>query len=104
MAYSRTIKLNSDGTLDEECVTQALEGIPLDDPRVNSRIILLLAHNQHSFGIIKRAADIAGLHRDILWVGSQGWANRLPKERSWMPRVPGYLGIVPHQNQDGAYQ
>ena len=104
VAYSRTIKLNSDGTLDDESVTQALEGIPSDDPRVNSRIILLLAHSQHSFGIIKRAADIAGLHRDIVWVGSQGWANRTPKDRSWMPTVPGYLGLVPHQNRDWAYQ
>jgi hypothetical protein len=48
LAYSHTVILNTDGTVNEDSVRQGLAGMVTDDPATNCRIIILNAHNQHA--------------------------------------------------------
>ena len=100
IAYADTIKLDSKTDLiDYESAIRVLNAVPVDNPSANSRVIVLFAHHQHAFPIL-RAAQELNFQSDTIWIGTSEWAGRRPLENdtSWMPPIPGYLGIVPHRN------
>jgi len=78
-AHYGTISLLKNGSIDEESVHQALNSVPTDDLARNSRIVLLIAHDQHAYSILKIAADI-NFQNDTVWVGLEAWAGRPPKD------------------------
>ena len=96
--YTATIKLNLDGTIDEEAVVRALREAPHDDPENNSKVVVLLGHNQHAFPILKMAKDI--FPKETFYVGPEGWAGRSPDDEDWLSEVPGWLGLVPYRSRD----
>jgi hypothetical protein len=102
IAYLATVKLEMDGSVDESSLRKVLEGAPLDDPINNSKVVLLLAHDQHAYPILETAMNF--FPDETFWVGPQAWAGRSPTSTNWMPRVPGYLGVVPFRNRDSVYQ
>ena len=100
IAYTDTIKLDSKTDLiDQASVRRVLNGVPVDNPGVNSRVIVLFAHHQHSFPILKAAQEL-NFQPDTIWIGASEWAGRIAMENdtSWMPPIPGYMGIVPYRN------
>jgi len=106
VAYSDTLRIDNDGKLSEESLQQVLKSVPVDDPSTNSRIILLVAHSQHAFHVLKEAA-VTGFQPDTVWVGPSSWAGRSTDATfnfAWLPTVPGYLGIAPLRNRDAQYQ
>lgn len=105
IAFSHTITLNPDGSINEDSVNQALNGVPTDDPANNSRIILLLAHDQHAYSILKIATE-RSFQPDTIWVGTESWVNRSPPDGdlSWLPEHPGYIGLTPYRNRNADYQ
>jgi len=92
IAYSRSIALNQDESVNEESVHQALGGVPTHDPINNSRVILLIAHDQHAFDVLKIAAEIR-FQTDTIWIGVAAWANRYPSEMARFSHNahPGYV-------------
>ena len=103
VAYSDTIRINEDGTVNQESVRQALQGIPTNEPSVNSRIIFLAGHTQHAFPILKQAA-MENFQKDTTWVGISSWIGRQEHaDFSWLPQVPGYLGLSIFRDRDETY-
>jgi len=99
--YNTIIRTNLDGSVDETSARTALEGIPIDEPRINSRIILLAAHSQHAFPILKQAAEINN-QPDTIWVGPSSWVGTDWSDQFSEGEYPGYLGAVPYQNEQGS--
>jgi len=101
IAYSHSIVINQDETVNEESVRRALNGVPTDDPINNSRVILLIAHDQHAFSVLKTAAEMK-FQPDTIWIGVDAWSNRYPSNMEDFMSVfpsddhPGYLGITPY--------
>eukprot|EP00957_Ditylum_brightwellii_P062893 4772180-Ditylum_brightwellii.AAC.1 len=92
IAYSHTVSIRPNGTVEDTSIDQALDGMPVDDPRVNSRIIVLLAHHQHAYTILQRAQQ-RKFQPDTVWVGTDGWTGRsFGSDTEWMPDIPGYIG------------
>ena len=56
IAHSSTIKKIGDD-VDPSSVRQALAAVPTGDPASNSRVILLFAHGQDAFPILKMAHE-----------------------------------------------
>lgn len=79
IAYSLTIGVDQDDSVSEESTKKALDRVPTDDPANNSRIILLIAHSQHAFSILKTAA-MEDFQPDTVWVGVGAWSNRYPSD------------------------
>ena len=106
VAYTDTIKfIRGVEELDLFSVEQVLSGIPVDDPSRNSRVIVLFAHHQHAFPILKKAQEM-NIQPDTIWLGVSGWIGRVPVDgdTSWMPEIPGYMGVVPYRdNQSPAF-
>lgn len=106
IAYSDTIRIDDEGSVDSESIEQALGNVPVSDPDTNSRIILLVAHSQHAFHILKQAA-VTDFQPDTVWVGPSAWVGRTTatlNDFQWLPPVPGYLGLAPFRNRDQFYQ
>ena len=97
--YSDTMRTEPEGDVDISSVRRALANIPTDDPTKNSRVIFLAAHSQHVFSIL-REAHISGFQPDTIWV----WGGREdinhPLDFSWLPDIPGFLGVAPLVNRD----
>jgi len=104
VAYSHTISLDSDGSVNEDSVRQALDGVPKDNPSVNSRVILLISHDQHAYPILKIATK-TNFQPDSIWVGTEAWINRSPRDDdlTWLPKSPGYIGLTPYRNRNAVY-
>eukprot|EP00980_Cylindrotheca_fusiformis_P028940 scaffold22680_cov107-Cylindrotheca_fusiformis.AAC.9 len=106
IAYSNIVRLNPNGELNMDSVDQALNQIPTGDPASNSRIVLLIAQNQHAYPILKRASE-TGFQPDTVWVGTSSWVGREPPSgydpSTWLGngQHPGYLGLGPvrHENR-----
>ena len=98
--YSHTIVINENDEVNADSIRQALEGAPTGDPTVNSRIVLLIAHDQHAYHILKQANEM-DFQKDTVWVGTGAWTNRLPADASGLEA--GYIGITPYRNRDGIY-
>jgi ABC-type branched-subunit amino acid transport system substrate-binding protein len=105
VSHSDTIRLTADDTVDEESVQQVLEGVPVEDPANNSRIILVLAHTEHAFRILE-LATAAQFQPDTIWVGPSSWVGRQNPDTDfgWLPDIPGYLGVAPFRNRDATYE
>lgn len=103
ISYSSTIVLNDDdeNTINIDSVKQALQGAPTDDPTDNSRIILLVAHSQHAYPILKIANE-EGFQPDTIWAGPD-WVGHPLGGVEWLPEYPGFVGIAPYQNRDSHY-
>jgi hypothetical protein len=103
--YSDSIRVQPDGLIDQNSVQQVLEGIPVNDPSVNSRIILLVAHVEHAFAILEKA-ERSNFQPDTIWVGTSSWIGRSDPNTtfSWLSDRPGYLGVSLLRNRDAAYQ
>ena len=101
VGYSDTIRLDSTGGVDETILKDVFDGIP-NDPAVNSRVIFLAAHTQHFYSIVKYATE-TGFQPDTIWV----WGGREDVSESydltWLPEIPGYLGVSPYRNRDEVY-
>jgi ABC-type branched-subunit amino acid transport system substrate-binding protein len=108
IAYSDEIRVGDD-KVDEESLEQVLANVPVNDPANNSRIIMMVAHSQHAFRILKHAAD-TDFQPDTVWVGPSAWAGRSDSDMredtgfEWLPQLPGYLGVAPYRNRDQNYR
>ena len=102
VAYSATAKLLSNGDIDVSSVEKVLKEAPLDDPINNSKVVLLIAHNQHAFPILEIAKGY--FPAETFWVAPDAWAGRTPSSVDWIPNVPGYLGVGPFRNRDKVYK
>ena len=98
VAYSNTITLDANGGVDPRSASQALDSIPVDEPTVNSRVVLLVATEEHAFSILE-AASKASFQPDTVYVGLS-WIGAIPPTTSWLPSVPGYLGVTPFIDRD----
>ena len=101
IATESTITLDQSGALDYESVRQTLEGLP-DDPVSKSRVILLVAHNHHTYPILEFAAEM-NFRPDTIWIGPDSWVGRPPTGTDWISPFPGYLGVMPYRNKDSYY-
>jgi len=100
--YSKTFLLDDNGQVDMNSVQQVLQGVPTEDPRINSKVILLISHETHAYPILQKA-NVMKFQPDTIWVGPQAWGGRDPPETSWIPPFPGYLGLVPYFNENVQY-
>ena len=101
MAYSDTIRTTTDGDLDMESVESALNSI-----KGYSRVVLLVSHDDHGYGILKHAKE-SGFPADTIWVGPSAWAGRSTPnfDFGWLPDIPGYMGVAPRRFvEDQVYQ
>lgn len=100
VSYSNTINLvASTGLVDEASVRQVLDEAPTGDPTVNSRIVVLLAQEEHAFPILKVAKDM-GFQEDTIWIGVSWIGRDSPISTEWLSGFPGYLGIAPYENRN----
>jgi hypothetical protein len=98
--YSDTFRIDWDGNVAIESIDKVLDNVPTDNPSVNSRIIVLAAHSEHAFPILKRARE-RDFQPDTIWVGPSSWAGRDDyTDFSWLPDIPGYLGVAPFRNRE----
>ena len=99
--YVATVKLNSDGTVSEKSMNSALSEAPQphNDPENNSKVVLLLGHDQHVFPIMDKARSYFG---ETIFVGPQAWAGRTPSDEDNLrfAKNHGCLGVVPYRNRD----
>ncbi|CAB9529862.1 polymerase 11 [Seminavis robusta] len=105
IGYTDTIKLNgTTNEVDPESVRRVLKGVPVTNPEINSRIIVLFAHHQHSYPILKQAQEMH-FQPDTIWMGVSEWIDRDPVDgdSSWMPDIPGYIGLAPYRNLTSPY-
>ena len=103
VAYPNTITFDDNGDLDYDSVRRVLEDAPTDDPTINSRVILLAAHEEHAYRILEIAASM-GFQPDTVWVGLS-WVGLKPPSgsSSWLPEFPGFLGVAPFRNENDDY-
>lgn len=98
IAYSDQIRLTENDEVDPESIEQALGSLK----QGNSRVILLVAHNQHAFEILEQAYA-AKFNPETIFVGPSAWLGREPRAYN-LPPIPGYIGVAPFQNRDSNYQ
>jgi ABC-type branched-subunit amino acid transport system substrate-binding protein len=102
--YWNTIRLALDGSVDQDSVRQVLDEV---QTKTNSRVILLVAHNEHAYPILEIANQI-NFQPDTIWVGPSSWVGQKPINKTdfgdWLPRYPGYLGARPFRNEDEIHQ
>ena len=106
IAYDETIRINENDDVEQDSVIHALESI--EDPDVRSRVVVLVAHNQHAYQIL-RAAEEFEFQPDTIWIGVSSWIGRAappPNDdmSSWLPEYPGYLGLTYYYNRNDVYQ
>lgn len=99
IASSATFTFTANGDIDPVSVAAVLSSIPVND----SRIILLAAHDQHSYPIIRQALEM-GFQPDTVWVGMSWPGARMPSDTSWIPPIPGFIGLIPFRNRNSVYQ
>jgi hypothetical protein len=104
LQYSHTVIIDANGTVNTDSVRQGLAGMPTD-PASKSRVVILNAHNQHGYPILKIAQEM-NFQPDTIWVGA--WGDRLPLDGdlSWLRSnrsSPGYLSITPFRNRNEHY-
>ena len=100
-----TIDVEGDGQVEKESVETALDGVPVEDPVQNSRVILLIGDVAYSYPILQIARE-RDFQPDTIWVGPAGWAGRLLTNGTNFdfPPYPGYLGLTPYRNRDNEFQ
>jgi ABC-type branched-subunit amino acid transport system substrate-binding protein len=113
IGYSHVIRgasASSSSALPMQAIHQALGGVPSDDPTINSRVIVLAAHQHHALSILEQAQDerYKGAFSDTIFVHSLPPNDYTPTgvgvhKPAWMPSVPGYLGVVPFSSSSAAH-
>jgi hypothetical protein len=82
---------------------QAFAAMPVDDPTVNARVILLFLHAEHAWALLEHAAQ-TGFQPDSIFVSPGGWPGGVPSTalRNVLARkrvaIPGYLGLMPYKS------
>jgi hypothetical protein len=77
--------------------------MPVDDPTVNARVILLFLHAEHAWALLQHAAQ-TGFQPDSVFVAPGGWPGAEPPAAmsSVLSRkgiaIPGYLGLMPYKS------
>lgn len=101
VSYTNTIRVGFDGKAEEESILQALNKMPTNEPEINSRIVVLVAHSQHAYPIMQMAAKIE-FQPDTVWAGTSGWigVDLSRYDTSWMGSQPGLIGVRPYQGED----
>ena len=102
IAYSRTIAVNDDNSLNMESVREAFAGIPVDDPARNARVVLLFVQVDHAWPIFQYATE-SGFQKDTVFVGTTGWpgsAVALNMTVVDSSAALGFIGIQNFQNTD----
>ncbi|KAI2489089.1 hypothetical protein MHU86_25503 [Fragilaria crotonensis] len=100
VAYSHLISLNSDRSVNETSVKQALKGVPTDNPSVNSRVVVLIATSDHAAAILELALQ-EEFQPDTIWFGSDGLVDEVKREKlpSLRQKIPGYLALTPFHDE-----
>lgn len=91
------------GELDPQSVDQALESLSPSPSNTKPRIIVVTAHSEHIFQILKQA-HASNFPRDAVWVWATSDEFYGSIDLSWLPNVPGYLRLATHRNRDENYQ
>jgi ABC-type branched-subunit amino acid transport system substrate-binding protein len=101
IAWSESITVKNDDTLDEASLQNALKNIDEKDP---SRVILLVAYNTYAYQILKTAWE-QDFRKESIWVGSSAWVGReKPEDIDFnIPSLSGYIGVTPFRNRDMEY-
>ena len=100
--YSQSLLIQQDGTVDPDSIDRALQGAPTDDPSINSRIMLLIAHERHAFAVLEQAKRVE-FQPDTIWVGTDGWTGHSPSGLSTLESFEGIIGLTPYRNRDSVY-
>ena len=108
IAYTYSIRLNKD-KVDPTSVQTFLSDSAVTDRKSNSRVIVLIARERHALAIVQQArlnGDDAGFPPEPIWIGTDAWVGRVPKEfqsnfeqESDRQFEPGYIGLTPYQNR-----
>ena len=100
VGYKGTIRIDKvTEKVDLDSVEKVLNSVPVNNAKRNSKVIVLLGHHEHTYEILKKAQTM-NFQPDTIWVGMSAWAGREPidSDTSWMPDIPGYIGIVPYRD------
>ena len=97
--YAHTISLpRGEGSIENDTIFQALNGVPTDKPAQNSRVILLMAHQRDAYRILELAYQTS-FQPDTIWIAPDGWAGRVDVNQiPSLPKYPGFLGVSPYVN------
>ena len=101
ISYSDTVQFYPNTQIvNPASVEQTLKSIEKTKASRKSKVVVLLAHHQNAFEILKIAHEMK-FQPDTIWVGVDAWTGAEPGNlsTSWMPDIPGYIGIFPHINQ-----
>jgi ABC-type branched-subunit amino acid transport system substrate-binding protein len=91
IGYEGTVQVGPDtDEVDSESVKHVLRNAPFDNPSMNSKVVVLLAHHQHAFPILKIAQE-TGFDPNTIYIGVDAWTGRSLEgfDKSWMPEIPG---------------
>lgn len=87
--HTHTIAVKGDQTIDLNSLDQAFVNFPSQHKHGNSRVIMLNAHNQDAYTILKHAKAI-DFQPDTIWFlanPSYDWYRAIGEE--WQPDIPG---------------
>ena len=99
VAYAATVEMKLDGGgIDPASARKALRSAPHDDPANNAKVVVVLAHDQDAYPLLRLAHD--HFPPDTSFVGPDWTGRALPPDvAEWLPDTPGYIGIVPHRQR-----
>ena len=105
VGHTALIPIEVNGDIDSDRFEETLKEVPVDEPTRNSRIILLVAHDNHAYQILKNSTEL-NFQPDTIWIGTDAWVGRYPADDdiSWMADIPGYLGLDFFRNKNRDYQ
>jgi len=99
-------------TVNATAACEVLKSIPPKSSDSNSRLLLIFAHTEHAYEILKvafasnsgkaGACSAPGIFPELVYICPE--MRGFPNDVSWIPDVPGVLSIVPYQNDDEVFQ
>lgn len=92
-----TVQVGESGEVDTGSVNHLLSNWPVNNPSINCRVVVLLAHHDHADQFLKLANEIK-FQPDTVYIGVDAWTERVATDASWVPDIPGYIGIVPYRD------
>ena len=108
IAYTYEISLGND-KVNSTSVQKFLSDPRVTDRKSTSRGIVLIAREKHALTIVQQArvnGDDTGFPSETIWIGTDAWAGRVPKdfqsnfeEEGSDQFEPGYIGLTPYQNR-----
>jgi ABC-type branched-subunit amino acid transport system substrate-binding protein len=101
--YTKEVAINPDtDTVNEASVIETLQGVPVKNKEINSRVIILIGHSFHVYDILKIAHE-RNFQPETIFVGSGAWVgnDRVPKTGFDTNSFrQGYLGVAPARNRN----